>query len=107
MRCPTDKQCPKSHYNLKSDKRPYCQRYDSYKKDITIPSYKIYPIDKSIYPDLQKEMTPIISKELEKQWKRQQKKIIKRNDKLINDIEKAHKQSGKSKLVFKGKLNEN
>ncbi len=32
--------------------------------------------------------------------KKKQKKIIKRNDKLINDIEKAHKKASKSKLKF-------
>ena len=42
--------------------------------------------------------------EKEQKWfEKEQKKINKRTDKFINAIEKAHKQAGKSNLVFKSK----
>ena len=44
-------------------------------------------------------MSKIIDKE-EIKWQKKQKKIIKRIDRFIDIVEKAHKRAGKSKLKF-------
>ena len=77
MRCPKNKQCPKQQGYYLFDDRPICKKCDKKGKDKET-----------------KEATRIL---------KLQKKINKRNDKLIYNIEKAHKAAGKSKLIFKEK----
>jgi hypothetical protein len=43
----------------------------------------------------------LATEKLDKDMLRMQKKITKRNDKLLKNINRAHKKAGNSKLIFK------
>ena len=90
MKCPKNKRCSKQEYLFDFDGSPICKKCDE-GKDIK---------DKSSPVNI---MTDSLSAVLNKNLTAKQKKILKRNDQFIHNIEKAHKDAGKSKLIFKEK----
>jgi hypothetical protein len=80
MRCPKNKQCPKQQGYYLFDDRPICTKCD--KKEKIKRQKKINPVN---------IMTDSLSAVLNKDLTARQKKILKRNDRLIHNIEKAHR----------------